>query len=72
VHSKEFLRGNVLAKVRAPSTGEEEYAAPADWGPNSDTNRVADISPGLMDKLGIDTDDEVIVQFPAEPPGRHE
>ncbi|HEY2243442.1 MAG TPA: hypothetical protein VGH47_04360 [Xanthobacteraceae bacterium] len=40
-------------------------AYPADWGPHEDTDRVADISPGLMDALGIETDDEVQVIFPA-------
>ena len=36
-------------------------ALPADWGPNEKTGRVADLSPGLMEALGIDTDDEVEV-----------
>ena len=36
----------------------------ADWGPHVDTGRVADISPGLMEALGIETDDEVEVKFP--------
>jgi len=39
-------------------------AFPADWGPHENTGRVADISPGLMDDLGIQTDDEVEVIFP--------
>ena len=53
-----------MAIVRAPSTGKKEYAFPADWGPHVDTGRVADISPGLMDMLGISTDDVVEVSFP--------
>ena len=35
-----------MALVRAPSTGLQFAASPADWGPNSNTGRVADISPG--------------------------
>ena len=62
--SKEFLRGDVFAKVRATKTGREFRAAPADWGPHISTSRVADISSGLMEALGISTDDEVEVEFP--------
>jgi uncharacterized protein (TIGR02594 family) len=54
------------ALVRASSTGEEFRAFPADWGPNEKTGRVADLSPGLLDALGIETDDEVEVIFPYE------
>lgn len=58
---REMLREEV-ALVRA---GDMEFSAfPADWGPNEKTGRVADISPGLMQDLGIDTDDEVEVIFP--------
>jgi len=53
-----------VALVRATKTGISMKAFPADWGPHQDTGRVADISPGLMDDLGIDTDDEVTVTFP--------
>ena len=58
-----------LARVTATATGKSMYAWPADWGPagpesDHDTGRVADISPGLMDYLGIETDDEVTVEFP--------
>jgi N-acetylmuramoyl-L-alanine amidase len=65
--SKEFLRGDVFAKVRAPKTGREFWAAPADWGPHTSTGRVADLSPSLMARLGIETDDEVEVEFPSRP-----
>src|SRR5262245_1113325 len=51
------------AIVRA--NGREFYVWPADWGPHSDTSRVADLSPGLMAALGLDTDDEVEVIYPA-------
>jgi N-acetylmuramoyl-L-alanine amidase len=53
-----------LALVHAPATGKKYYAYPADWGPHVDTGRIADISPGLMEKLGIKTDDAVDVSFP--------
>ena len=46
--------------------GRELQAWPADWGPNQNTGRVADLSPGLMAALGISTDDAVEVIYPAE------
>jgi N-acetylmuramoyl-L-alanine amidase len=52
------------ALVRSPKTGRKFEAYPADWGPNENTGRVADLSPGLMDALGITTDDEVEVTYP--------
>jgi N-acetylmuramoyl-L-alanine amidase len=55
------------AFVRAVKTGKSAMAWPADWGPHQDTDRLADISPGLMAALGIETDDEVIVAFPLQP-----
>lgn len=55
-----------LALVRAVETGMVMMAAPADWGPHSETGRVADLSPSLMEDLGIETDDEVEVIFPWE------
>jgi hypothetical protein len=60
-----MLRMPYPALVHAPSTGKQFLAWPADWGPHKDTGRVADISPSLMDKLGISTDDEVEVIYPA-------
>jgi hypothetical protein len=59
-----------LALVRAPQTGKAFLAAPADWGPHQDTDRVADISPGLMEALRIGTDDEVEIVFPYITPQR--
>ena len=50
---------NTVCLVRAPATARAFWAAPADWGPNADTGRIADLSPGLMDDLGTETDDEV-------------
>jgi hypothetical protein len=53
-----------IALVRVPSTGAEMAAFPADWGPHEDTGRIADLSPGLLADLGLETDDEVEVIFP--------
>jgi hypothetical protein len=53
-----------MALVRAIKTGIAMRAFPADWGPHEDTGRVADLSPGLMDAIGIKTDDEVTVLYP--------
>src|SRR5262245_35736767 len=53
VTPKEMLRDQSLkALVRA--NDREFLARPADWGPNQNTGRVADLSPGLLDALGID------------------
>jgi|SRR5262245_3060884 len=54
---------SLQAIVRA--NGKEFLAWPADWGPNANTGRVADLSPGLMEALGLETDDEVEVIYPA-------
>jgi len=64
---KTRLAGPELAHIYAPSTGRGFTAAPADWGPHVNTGRVADLSPGLMRELGIATDDEVEVIYPAPP-----
>jgi N-acetylmuramoyl-L-alanine amidase len=53
-----------MALVTAPKTGRSVKCYPADWGPHEDTGRVADISPGAMELLGITTDDIVEVVFP--------
>jgi hypothetical protein len=53
-----------VALVRALATDIALTAFPADWGPHQDTDRIADISPGLMADLGIETDDVVEVTFP--------
>lgn len=62
IPKSELLKKQAL--VRAPKTGIQLKAFPADWGPNENTGRVADLSPCLMDDLGIKTDDEVVVTFP--------
>jgi hypothetical protein len=65
VTPKEMLRDGSVALVRVPGTDRAMAAFPADWGPHEATDRVADLSPGLMADLGLDTDDEVEVIFPA-------
>lgn len=60
---KEILLSR-FALIRATKTNIALKAFPADWGPHKDTGRVADLSPGLLRDLGIDTDDEVTVTFP--------
>ena len=53
------------AEVYAPKTGRKYFAQPCDWGPHEEkTGRAADLSPGLIEALGIETDDEVVVTFP--------
>jgi hypothetical protein len=61
---KDMLRDQTRkALVRA--YGKEFLAYPADWGPHESTGRVADLSPALMEALGLSTDDEVEVIYPA-------
>lgn len=64
--SKDFLR-NSLATVQNPQNGRSVDARPADWGPNEDTGRVADLSPGLAAALGLNTDDFISITIAAEP-----
>jgi N-acetylmuramoyl-L-alanine amidase len=64
--SKDMLANSGMrALVRSVATGREALAWPADWGPNENTGRVADLSPGLCEVLGIETDDIVEVIYPA-------
>lgn len=67
ISKEDLLR--TICLVRAPDAGISFWARPSDWGPHSDTDRIADISPGLMEALGIQTDDEVeIVVIPPKRP----
>lgn len=63
--SKEALRTQLSALLYAPKTKKYLLAYPADWGPNEDTDRAADISDGAMRALGITTDDQLVVVYPA-------
>lgn len=59
---REFLR-ICVAKVTNPQNNRSTMARPADWGPNIATGRVADLSPGLAAELGLETDDDCIVDI---------
>ena len=65
VTPKDMLReSGQMALVRTADWEIEAF--PADWGPHEqETGRAADLSPGLMAALGITTDDEVEVIYPA-------
>ena len=56
-----LLSQQALVRVEG---GNELTAWPSDWGPHSTTGRIADLSPGLMEDLGIQTDGLVEVIFP--------
>jgi N-acetyl-anhydromuramyl-L-alanine amidase AmpD len=58
----QLLKG--LVKVKNPVNGKVASAKPIDWGPNVNTGRVADLSPGLASFLGLNTDDRVQVTIP--------
>jgi hypothetical protein len=68
VTPKDMLRDQKLkARVINVATGQSCLAYPADWGPNlEETGRAADLSPALLDILGLTTDDQVLVEYPAE------
>jgi len=46
------------------ANGKSVAAHPADWGPNIATGRIADLSPGLADALGLDTDSDCTLEIP--------
>jgi hypothetical protein len=54
-----------------PSTGAAVVVRPVDWGPNTSTRRIIDLSPQAMVDLDVTTDDTVIVSFalPSTPLG---
>lgn len=55
---KEVLRRSVVL-VSNPNNKKHVYAIPCDWGPHERTERVADVSPGVMKMLELETDDIV-------------
>jgi N-acetylmuramoyl-L-alanine amidase len=70
VTPKDTLAQPYPALIIAKS-GESILAWPADWGPHEEkTGRAADVSPYVMNALGIVTDDEVEVIYPAPLPVR--
>jgi hypothetical protein len=58
-----WLRAHQVT-VTNPKTGKSVLAWPADWGPNANTGRIADLSPGVAKTLGLNTDDICIVSVP--------
>jgi hypothetical protein len=49
--------------VRNPGSGVAVVVRPVDWGPNTSTRRIIDLSPQALDDLGLETDDRVDVAF---------
>lgn len=62
--TKTQLRAGLDVTVTNPSSKLSIKARPVDWGPNSSTGRVADLSPGLAQALGLQTGDKVLVDWP--------
>jgi len=56
-----FLQQSV---VKVSAKGKSVDAHPADWGPNIETGRVADLSPGVARALGLKTDDNCTLEIP--------
>jgi hypothetical protein len=54
---------NLPITVTNPLTGKSAQAIAVDFGPNNKTHRVADLSPGLADHLGLQTDEEAVVNL---------
>jgi hypothetical protein len=61
---REFLK-RALARVENPANGRAADARPVAWGPHISTGRVADLSPGLAEALGLQTDDVVRITISA-------
>jgi hypothetical protein len=49
--------------VANPTTGTKVVVRPVDWGPNTSTGRIIDLSPQTLSDLGVVTDDDVLVAF---------
>jgi uncharacterized protein YraI len=58
--------------VLNPATGQAVVVRPVDWGPNTRTGRLIDLSPQALHDLGLDTDGTAVVSFaaPDAPLGR--
>jgi hypothetical protein len=54
---------NARIAIRNPSTGATVIVRPVDWGPNTSTGRIVDVSPQAMIDVGLRTDDNVMVAF---------
>jgi hypothetical protein len=49
--------------IANPRTGARVVVRPADWGPNTSTGRVMDLSPQAIADLGLTTDDTAVIAF---------
>lgn len=49
--------------VRLTAGSKTIWARPVDWGPNANTGRICDMSPGAAKALGLETDDIVEVEL---------
>ena len=58
-----FLRAHTVT-VTVKANGKTAQAQPIDYGPNFNTGRVADLSPGLAHFLGLETNDVCTVEIP--------
>jgi hypothetical protein len=56
---------NARILVVNPATGTKVVLRPVDWGPNTNTRRILDISPEAISDLGATTDDNLLVSFAA-------
>ena len=57
---------NARVLVVNPANGKKVVLRPVDWGPNTSTRRILDISPEAISDLGATTDDNLLVSFAAE------
>lgn len=64
VTPRAFLRSATMKVSNADKTKTVD-ARPVDWGPNINTGRTVDLSPGVATALGLSTDDKCIVSFGA-------
>ena len=63
-HGKSFWV-NARILVVNPANGVKVVLRPVDWGPNTSTRRILDISPEAISDLGATTDDNLLVSFAA-------
>ncbi|MDP2341953.1 MAG: N-acetylmuramoyl-L-alanine amidase [Deltaproteobacteria bacterium] len=56
---------NARILVVNPANGVKVVLRPVDWGPNTNTRRILDISPEAISDLGASTDDNLLVSFAA-------
>jgi hypothetical protein len=54
---------NARLVIANPRTGVRVVVRPADWGPNTSTGRVMDLSPQTLADLGLSTDDTAVIAF---------